>query len=178
MAMTIRRRQNPASRPSGFSLVEMLIAMIVLAVCTTASMSLIVLAISNNGRNKQQSNSVAMAQTITERIMAVPAIGTPVLTVTDCANNVFNVATAPGGAPLTAAGDADFTQAQVAQYSMNYTDCDTNGRQAVYDVRWNITTPSNYTKLVVVSARLQNAGQSAVVYSQPVTIKTLVGVGT
>ncbi len=48
----------------------------------------------------------------------------------------------------------------------------------IYDVRWNITQPSPYVKLITVSTKMKNAGTNARVYSQPVTIRTLVGQGT
>ena len=49
-----------------------------------------------------------------------------------------------------------------------------------YDVRWKITQPTTYTKLVIVSAQLKNAAGTGnpVMYSLPVTIRTVVGQGT
>ena len=74
----------------------------------------------------------------------------------------------------------DFTQAAVTGYQLYYTDCGTNGRQMTYDVRWTITQPTTYTKLVIVSAQLKNAAGTSnpTMYSRPVTVRTLVGQGT
>jgi hypothetical protein len=61
---------------------------------------------------------------------------------------------------------------------MYFTDCGTNGRQMVYDVRWTITQPTTYTKLVIVSAKMKGAGTDVKMFSLPSTIRTLVGQGT
>jgi hypothetical protein len=88
------------------------------------------------------------------------------------------VYTAVGGASLASDGTEDFTAAVVTGYQMYWTDCGTNGRQFTYDVRWTITQPTNYTKLVIVSAKMKGAGTDSKVFSLPVTIRTLVGQGT
>jgi hypothetical protein len=75
----------------------------------------------------------------------------------------------------------DYTQAKVPSYSMAYTDCGTANRQMTYDVRWKITAIDTYTKLLIVSARLNtvtNGATSGAVFAPVVTIKTLVGQGT
>jgi hypothetical protein len=45
----------------------------------------------------------------------------------------------------------------------------------VYDVRWNIQTPSNYVKLVTVSAKMQGSGTNPILFSLPVTIRSMAG---
>lgn len=85
-----------------------------------------------------------------------------------------------GRTPLTASGDVDFIQATVANYQMSYTDCDTLGRQAIYDVRWNIHAIPNttYAKLLTVSAQLRSVGTNRLVFAPLTTIRTIVGQGT
>ncbi len=175
------RKENSMSRQQGgMTLIELMIAMLVLAVGIIASMGLIVRAISGDGWSKQLSNSTVLAQTVTERIMAIPATNNTIVTITDCANNVSNVNTNPGGAALLSTGEVDFTQSAVTNYQMYYTDCDTNGRQATYDIRWNVQAIANSTnvKLLTVSSRLKNAGTSAVVFAPEATVRTIVGQGT
>jgi hypothetical protein len=58
---------------------------------------------------------------------------------------------------------------------MSYTACGTSNRQSVYDVRWNIQTPSNYVKLVTVSAKMQGSGTNPILFSLPVTIRSMAG---
>ena len=167
------------------SLVELMIAMVVLLVGLVGSMALVAVTIANNGRSRQQGNSTIVSQLITEKISSVKATTNPILVVTDCAGNNFNVSTiAPGGSPLRASGDVDFNVPPVANYQMLYTDCGTAGRQVTYDVRWNIQQPSNFVKLLTVSTVKRGvAGPNAAnfdlkYFSLPVTIRTLIGQGT
>lgn len=178
-----RRKQR------GISLIELMIAMAVLLVGVLGSLMPVLLAIGANGRNRQQSNSTVIAQMVEEKIMSVPASTAPVLQITDCTGVAQNINTAGGPAPggagatLLASGDADFSQAQgsggaPAGYFLNYTNCGTNGRQSVFDVRWNIQTVSGFAKLVTVSAKLRGNGTDPRVFSFPVTIRSMAGQGS
>jgi prepilin-type N-terminal cleavage/methylation domain-containing protein len=182
MAMMRRRKYNSKSaQQGGMTLIELMIAMVVLAVGIIGSMGLIIRAIGGDAWSKQLSNSTVMAQTVTERIMAVPSATNTILTITDCAGNVANVGTSTGGAGLTSSGDVDYTQSAVTNYQMLYTDCDTNGHQAIYDVRWNLQTiagSNGYVKLLTVSSQLKNAGKNRMVYAPVATVRTIVGEGT
>jgi len=160
------------------TLIELMIAMVVLLVGAVASMSLVALSIGGNSRNRQQSNSTAISQMVTEKISSVKASTSPILTITDCLANSTTVYTAAGGSPLTSSGDVDFTSAAVANYQMLYTDCGTGGRQVTYDVRWNVQQLTPYVKFLTVSAKMQNAGGDLKYFALPVTIRTLVGQGT
>ena len=178
MELTLGKKKARARNERGMTLIELMIALVVLLVGVVGSMSLVALSIGSDGRNRQQSNSTALSQMLTEKISSVKASTSPVLTVTDCVGNSYTVDTAAGGSALTAAGDVDFTQATVADYSMLYTDCGTNGRQMTYDLRWNIQQTSSYVKFVTVSSRMKNAGGDLKFFSLPVTVRTLVGQGT
>ncbi len=183
MAMIFYRKKHSASRQQGgLTLIELMIAMVILAVGVVGSMALVVRAIGGDFASKQTSNSTALAQMVTERIMAVPANNNGIVTIIDCNTppTTFNVSTTVGGAPLTTSGDVDYTQAAVANYNMSYTDCDTAGRQAVYDVRWNVqaVTNSTYAKILTVSSQLKSAGNNRMVWAPVATIRTIVGQGT
>jgi len=178
MELTNRIRKNPRRRQRGMTLIELMIAMVVLLVGVMGSMALIAYAIGANSRSKQQSNSTAVAQMVSEKISSQKAVLSGNLTLTDCAGNSSTLYTSAGGGSLSSTGDVDFTQAAVTGYQLYFTDCGTNGRQVTYDVRWNITQPTEYTKLVIVSAKMKNAGTDSKVFSMPVTIRTLVGQGT
>ncbi|HZC24607.1 MAG TPA: prepilin-type N-terminal cleavage/methylation domain-containing protein [Candidatus Binatia bacterium] len=182
MAMMRRKKQNSiSSQQGGMTLIELMIAMLVLAVGIMAAMGLVVRAISGDAWSKQLSNSTVLSQTIVERIMAVPAQTTTPLTIYDCTNNPSTVAVAAGGASLNSNGEVDFTQSAVTNYQMNYTDCDTTGRQATYDIRWNVQAIANSlgnVKLLTVSTKLKNAGNSPILFAPEATVRTLVGQGT
>jgi len=181
MELMTRRKNSHAAKEEGLTIIELMIAMFVLAVGILGSMSLVIMAINGDFRSKQESNSTALAQMVTEKIMSIPAYTNPTLTLTDCAGTNFNIATAAGGGTLNSSGDMDYTQAKVANYNMAYTDCGTASRQMTYDVRWTITTINTYTKLLTVSARLNtvtNGATAGAVFGPVVTIKTIVGQGT
>lgn len=160
------------------TLIELMIAMLVLLIGVVASMSLVALSIGGNGRNRQQSNSTTFTQMVTEKIASINASSTTTLTLTDCNGTNFTVSNAGGGAGLLASGDVDFSQAPVANYSMLYTECGTAGRQTTYDVRWNIQVMSPYVKLLTVSAKMRGNGTNLKYFSLPVTVHTLIGQGT
>lgn len=180
--MIRRRKQKIVSgRESGLTMIELMIAMLVLAVGIVGSMALIIRAVSGDSWSKQLSNSTVLAQSVTERIMAIPAATNTIVTLTDCANTVWNINTAPGGPAVSATGDLDFSQAAVANYQMLYADCDTNGRQAIYDVRWNVAAvpgSNGWVKLLTVSAQMRGAANNAIAFAPVATVRTIVGQGT
>lgn len=178
MELTPKMRRNSKNKQSGMTLIELMIAMVVLMVGVVGSMALIAYAIGGNGRSKQQSNAVVVAQMLTEKLSSQKATLAGNLTVTDCAGNSSTVYTAVGGPALNSSGEEDFTLTAVTGYQMYFTDCGTSGRQMIYDVRWTITQPTTYTKMVVVSAKMKNAGTDSKTFALPVTIRTLVGQGT
>jgi len=180
--MALMLKRTPSSQ-RGTSLIELMMAMFVLAVGVLASAFLIPYSLGGNGRNKQQSHSTVIAQMVMEKITSAPASG-GALTITDCsgaASNVNITGSAGGiGSTLLASGTVDFSQALGSAgapvgYYMQYTTCGTAGRQAMYDVRWNIQTPSSYVRLVTVSAKLSGTGNDLKYFSLPVTIRSLVG---
>jgi Tfp pilus assembly protein PilV len=178
MELTMRKKKARTRNERGMTLIELMIALIVLLVGVVGSMALVAISIGSDGRSRQQSNSTALSQMLTEKISSVKASASPVLTVTDCVGNSYTVYTAAGGSALTSSGDVDFTQTAVANYQMLYTDCGTNGRQITYDIRWNIQQTSSYVKYVTVSSKLKNAGGDLKFFSLPVTVRALVGQGT
>jgi prepilin-type N-terminal cleavage/methylation domain-containing protein len=178
--MELKMKSRKKRNQQGMTLIELMIALVVLMVGVVGSMALIAYAMGGNGRSKQQSNSVVVAQMLTEKLSSQKASVSNSMTVIDCAGNSTTVATAAGGPTLNSSGEEDFTATAVAGYQMYYTDCGTSSRQMTYDVRWTITQPTAYTKLIVVSAQLKNAnGETAAkIFARPVTIRTLVGQGT
>jgi prepilin-type N-terminal cleavage/methylation domain-containing protein len=170
---------------AGFSLVEMLIAAVVLLVGLTAGMLLILTAMANNNRSKMDSTATILSQMTIEMIAAVPANATTNMTVVDCnptsgsaSHTVYTTGSSGGaGAPLTSGGSIDFTQATVTGYSMTYYGCQasTGDRQALYDVRWNIKTLSVNAKLVTVAAVQTGTNTHANFLAVPVSLKMIVG---
>jgi Tfp pilus assembly protein PilV len=174
------------------SLVELLVGMTILAVGMGSALIMFTTAIMNNGRSRSDTTGTMLAQTVLEKIASQPANSSTTFTVTDCTPGTpvdWTVATAgtatPGnGANIdTTTGGIDFTQSYSAvpnNYKMQFASCARTGQQVVFDVRWNVTTISGSTRLVTVSARPQsmsagNNRNSAILYAQPVTLRTIGG---
>ncbi|MGH9734801.1 MAG: type IV pilus modification PilV family protein [Candidatus Acidiferrales bacterium] len=174
----------------GASLIEMMIALIVLAVGLIGSMVIVTVAIGGNHRARNDSTSAALAEMVAQRISTVPACKSDCgaatsVNVTDCAGNVHTIdvagTSAGTGADLTSDGKIDYAQnagAVAAGYQMQYTVCGVKtGTQANYDLRWNIKLlPSGDEEYVVVGAQIANPSQSNGIVSAPaVNIRTVVG---
>ncbi len=171
-------------RQAGFTLLELLIACIVLTVGLLAITGLFMLAIGNNGRSRVDSTATMVTQAVIEQMTATLSGGGPAQVI-DCQNNKFLLAYAPGGADLSSNG-IDFTQsasgiaasATTAGYQMNFTVCNggaEEGTTAVYDVRWHIQQVGTGTWLATVSARPLNLQPGRFTFSLPVTMRTYVG---
>jgi type II secretory pathway pseudopilin PulG len=176
------KKLNKWSKQRGTSLIELMIACLVLMVGVAGTVTLIPIAIGANSRNRQQSNSTVIAQMVIEKMLSAPVGGAgPVLTINDCTPTTYNITTAVGGAPLLASGDVNFAAAAPAGYGMLYTACGAaGGGQSVYDVRWNIQQPAGTTfvKLITVSAKLRGSGTDLRYFSLPVTIRSTAGQGS
>jgi prepilin-type N-terminal cleavage/methylation domain-containing protein len=185
--MALKMKAATSRRQRGMSLIELMIAVTVLTIGVAGCAIVIPIAIGRNFANRQQGNSTAIAQMVLEKLLSVPASTSPTLTITDCAGNanlVSTTGTAGGsGSTVLSSGSIDFTAAQgsggaPAGYYMNYTTCGTNGRQATYDVRWNIKAPSTFIELVTVSVKLKKTTGDAKLFAVPVTIRSMAGQGS
>lgn len=179
----VHNRFPKARRSSqGMSMIELMIALTVMVVGMAAMLVLIMTAIMNNNRAKQDTGGTMAAQLVMETITAQQQDA--IVPIADCAGNVLPVSTtgtvAGVGAQLNANGNIDFaaqTNAAVpANYKMQYRSCGPAGTQTIYDVRWNVRTLDQFSKLVTVSARpiaAQNAGANASLFAPPVTLKSI-----
>jgi prepilin-type N-terminal cleavage/methylation domain-containing protein len=161
--MNMDRQIREPKRPKmsrGFSLIELMIAMAVLAVGLLGGIGVIAVATANDGRSKLHSTAIILAQSTMEKIVAIPqrAAGEDAKTkLTDCAGNSYTIDTAVGGSDLidngAFAGSIDFSKPPVDNYAMRYFVCST-GTSVGYDVRWRIDVgPTPSTQLVTVSAK-------------------------
>ena len=183
VGMSRTREPETAKMSRGFSLIELMIAMAVLAVGILGSIVVIAVATANDGRSKLHTTAAAMAQSTMEKIIAIPAkaAGANAQTkITDCSGNTFIIETALGGSPLITsgafAGSVDFTQPPQQNYSMSYVMCSA-GASVPYDIRWRIDAgPTPATQLVTVSAKPMVAnGAAATQFTLPSTLRQLRG---
>jgi len=202
--MVLKRRVGKSKRnpQSGFSLIELLLAMVVLAVGLLGGMIVIVTAIATNARNRFDTAAVALAQSTMDRIIVLSAGAAGQTTqMTDCnvtVNTLNTSAIAGGGSPLTSFASVingnqiiDFTQAPVAGYQMLYALCPAGatdglplGNPQVYDVRWNIQTVAGapgFTvnqEMILVAAKNIGAvgnGNQTRFFAMPITLRALRG---
>jgi prepilin-type N-terminal cleavage/methylation domain-containing protein len=179
---------------AGMTLVELLMALSILAVGMGALTNLLVVAIETDNRNSKDTSATLLAQMVIEQISAQhPNIATPI-SITDCAGNNWQIATvgATGngtGANLvtskTAVGYGGIDQSQAysnitANYAMKYVDCGgvgNTGTPTTYDVRWNVTTiDANYTRMITASARQASAqGLGGIMFALPVNLRVVAG---
>ena len=151
------RRGNPAA---GFSLLELLVACLVMTTGLLGGMVLILTAVANDSRDKNDSSATIISQMVMEMVSSVPADATATsspsssLTIKDCnpttssASHTINTL-----GTSTGTGAIDFSQATSTGYAMTYYGCQasTSDRQTTYDVRWYVKTISADAKLVVVA---------------------------
>lgn len=176
------------------TLLEMLVAIIVLAVGMCSLLVLFLDSTYSTNRSSKDSSGTFLAQMVLEQISAQDPNSAAPVTINDCAQNSWTVSTVGGAAPNGAGanlvtdsndpayGGIDQTQAFnniTTDYAMQYTDCDTNGHQTTYDVRWNVMTISaNTTRLITVSARQLNSPANqlgGVRFAIPVTLRGIGG---
>jgi prepilin-type N-terminal cleavage/methylation domain-containing protein len=176
------------ARQSGMSLIELMIAIVVLVVGMLALMMLVITSISTNNRNKVDTTGTLLAQKVIDGISSRPATLNTTFTMNDCnpaGVTSWTMATAPAndpgaGATVDANGNIDYPNqtyaAVTANYKMRYVSCGIGGTQATYDVRWNVRRLTDHTKLVTVSARQLGAtGNNLPLFSPPVTLRTIAG---
>jgi len=151
----------------GTTLIELMIAMLVLAIGFGGVTTLLITAITSNNRNSRDTTATLLAQKVLEEISGQSRYSDTDVAVTDCAGNPWTFSTTPGpvgtgtGAALRADKTIDFTQPYAnipTGYAMRYADCSTQGGlQTIYDVRWNVMSISTNTlagtRLVIAAAR-------------------------
>lgn len=171
----LRRNRNSQS---GISLIELMIAGVVMVVGFMALIGLIVTAIAGNTRNRLDTTATMLDLMVIEAINS-QAGSTGTVALTDCANNTWNIAQQAGTGANLSGTQIDFSQSQSSvptDYYMNWAVCN-GGTQvnAIYDVRWNVQAAGTYSFLVTVGAKLQGAGSNMKYYALPTNIRTLTG---
>jgi prepilin-type N-terminal cleavage/methylation domain-containing protein len=175
---TSKERRAKRCNQRGFTLVELMVAMVVLLVGVVAVAELVPAAVFMNGANRADSSSLVFAQRELDQFVEQP------LTVTsfvDLQGNTCNLGSATsfntvvGNPVTTVAGHAaiDFSGSQVSGYGYYYTDPeDTSG--AIYDARWAVIsngTAGNVTSRRFILGVRKKSGNTPLL---PVTIETMV----
>jgi Tfp pilus assembly protein PilV len=172
MLFKSRLRRNRCTTQRGSMLLELMIAIVVLATGMCGVLPLLVSAMYSNNRSGNDTTSTMVAEHVIEQIAAEQASDNTALSITDCTGTSYSISTtgaASGagtggahggnGARLTSAGEIDWTQGYSgtpAGYKMRYTACGTGGKQTIYDVRWDVislNSTNNSARMIFVSAR-------------------------
>jgi Tfp pilus assembly protein PilV len=185
----MRLMPKSKNRQRGMSLIELMIACFVLVVGMLGSLSLILLAIATNSRNKFDTTGTMLAQMVVEQINTLPTnMNVSTIDMTDCGGTLHTVSVVGGdvGVPTGSAlistsntntayraGDIDFSEATpAANYHMMWTTCG----NAQFDIRWNVNQISDRSRLITVSARqLLFKGKNANLFAPPITLRTISG---
>jgi prepilin-type N-terminal cleavage/methylation domain-containing protein len=177
------------------TLLELMIAMLILAIGLGGLTNVLVVAMATNNRNSKDTSATLLAQMVIEQISAQHPNSNSSISVTDCAGNAFTISTTGGASPngvgatlvttstTTGYGGIDETQAITGiptGYAMEYVDCggaNNTGIPTTYDVRWNVMTiDTNYTRLVTASARPKSASTvGGLRFALPVTLRAVAG---
>ena len=154
----------------GFTLVEMLIATVILLVGLVAVAQLVPVSVMMNSHNRNDGTALVFAQreleTIREQTLSVPLTSLPTFSdpfgVTCPFGNTCNLGnpTLPNtivGSPVVigAAGSPiiDFSAVPVTGYSFKYTDPN-DPFSAPYDVRWAVVTFTNAATKIIMGRRI------------------------
>ena len=188
----IRRAGLKPRRERGSMLLELLIAIVVLAVGMGGLIPLLVSSMYTNSKSGTDTTSTMVAEHILEQITAEPADSNNTLPLTDCAGTQWTIATAGAtvgngnggsyggnGANLTSAGIIDWTQSYsnvASNYKALYVACGAGGRQMTYDIRWDVISMTSYTRMVMISARPSGSPVvGGLRYVIPINLRTIGG---
>jgi type II secretory pathway pseudopilin PulG len=177
-------------------MLELLIAIIVLAIGMGGLLVLLVSAMYTNTRAGNDTSSMMLAEHVLEQISSPMAEDDGSLSINDCAQTAWTITTAGAvkgggtganggnGAALIAAagtpadGTIDWTQSYASVpdgYKMQYVACGAGGQQITYDVRWNVIAMSDYSRMIFASARPSGGGLGGLRFVMPVTLRTIGG---
>ena len=180
---------------AGMTLVELMIALSILAIGMGALTNLLVVAMATDNKNSKDTSATLLAQMIIEQISAQHPNSNAAISITDCTGTTWSIATTGGASPsgtgatlVTSSttanyGGIDQTQAYSnipSGYAMKWVDCggvNNTGNPTTYDVRWNVMTiDTNYTRLVTASARPLNASAlGGLQFAMPVNLRGISG---
>jgi prepilin-type N-terminal cleavage/methylation domain-containing protein len=162
----------------GFSVLEMMIATVILLVGLVAIAQLVPASILLNYRNRTDSSAMVFAQRELDQFLDQQLSAT---SFTDALGKTCNLG--DPAAPNTIAGSPvvvinnqaliDFTAAPVANYRFTYQD-PTDPSGTMYDLRWAVIITGNGTNVFAKRFILGVRQQGGSGYFQPVTLDTMV----
>jgi prepilin-type N-terminal cleavage/methylation domain-containing protein len=175
------RRRGPGRKEGGFTLTEVLIAIVILLVGIVAVAQLVPASIGSNSANRNDSSALVFAQRELDQFLNQPLNYTAFIQTIDSQTFTCNLGdpTLPGqvvGSPKALFYNQlviDFSATPVTNYSFVYHDPN-DPAEVVYDVRWAVLTTTNAgavtSKRFILGARKKGGNG---IYN-PVTLDTIV----
>jgi len=162
----------------GFSILEMMIATVILLVGLVAIAQLVPASILLNYRNRTDSSALVFAQRELDQFLDQQLSATSFTDALGKTCNLGNPATRNTivGSPVTVINNQaliDFTAAQVTNYSFTYQD-PTDPSGTMYDLRWAVIITGNGTRVFAKRFIFGVRQQGGSGYFQPVTLDTMV----
>jgi prepilin-type N-terminal cleavage/methylation domain-containing protein len=175
------------ARQKGFSILELMIAIVVLMAGALGVAQLIPYSLSTMTGNRGDSTGLVIAQRELEQFMQQPVQNTQYTNTTNVDDPCYNVVCSLGsaaavnqfqGSPVAVVNNGtrtviDFSQALVANYNVRYRDAQDPTR-STYDIRWAVAT--NNTGGIITSKRIvmsvRRVGPGA--YVVPATLDVMV----
>lgn len=189
------RNSRQRNAQSGMTLIELMMALVVLAIGMGGLVNILLIAVETDNKNSKDTSSTLLAQMVIEQISAQHPNSSASISVTDCAGNTWTIATAGAVWPSGAGANLDSTSTDISYggidqtqaisnipsgYAMQYVDCggvNNTGVPMTYDVRWNVmTVDANYTRMVTASARpLGATALGGISFALPVNLRAVTG---
>jgi Tfp pilus assembly protein PilV len=152
MDPTIPGRAETVVAEKGFTLIETMVACLVLVFGLLSVASLLSFSVASNYENRADSVGTMLAVQKMEQLRAQPASSL-----------------ADGGSALDSTGGIDYSQTAVSGYAQTITGL---GNQS-FDVRWNVSTSNGLRKIVVAARRSNAAKRFMTNVLKPVNIRCL-----
>ena len=143
----VNHKENGMASERGFTLIELMIASLVLIVGLAAVATMISYALTSNLITKNESLALSLAERELERIKGL-SINDTLLTA--------------GGSTVASNGKISYSGSAVANYGRAVTvpDAYQVGKSANFDVRWNVTDiATNIKKITIASVRTGESGR-------------------
>src|SRR4029077_9080789 len=94
-----RRPRLPRNSQSGLSLVELMIALSILAIGMGALTNLLVVAMATDNKNSKDTSATLLAQMVIEQISAQHPNSNAAISITDCTGTTWSISTIGGASP-------------------------------------------------------------------------------
>jgi prepilin-type N-terminal cleavage/methylation domain-containing protein len=163
-------------RQKGFSLIELLVATVVLLVGVVAVVQMVPAAMQSNLYNRYDSTSVVIAQRVLDQMIIQP-LSSDSFVDADANTRLLGDKTSPntvvGGPLISGTSRINFTASAVANYNYIYNDRNEPGSPS-YEVRWAVVTTTSGANVIAKRFFVGVWRRNATQVMPPVTLEAWV----